>query len=172
MEEKTRNNLDHLPSYFRDYLFNYVSHLKNCLNENLQSVILYGSFARGTWTKESDIDLFLIIKNDTAKMFERLTRITLDFEINNDLKNEKGETSYWTIQEISCSLADLNRFRTLFYDITEDGILIYDKNENGLKFIEKIKLRMKLKELKRVYINDRDFYWKRRDIKFGEIVEL
>ena len=53
-----------------------------------------------------------------------------------------------------------------------DGIIIYDKNKIGAKFIKKIRQRIKDKSLQRVFISDKNFYWKRKDVQFGEIIEL
>ncbi|MBD3254314.1 MAG: hypothetical protein GF383_04435 [Candidatus Lokiarchaeota archaeon] len=76
------------------------------------------------------------------------------------------------IEIIPLTVSDLNQFGTLFYDIALDGIILYDKNKIGFKFLTKYKEKIKEKGLKRVYLGENDFYWKRKDIEFGEIVEL
>lgn len=57
--------------------------------KNVESVILFGSFARSDWYKQSDIDLFIYGKNkkiDIAKYEKRLNRNIQLFTCNN--KNE------------------------------------------------------------------------------------
>jgi len=174
-EEKIFENYDRLPYLFRNYIYNYVSILKENINDRLLSVILFGSVARGKWTHESDIDLFLIFSNeisDKKQLNKILTNITTEFEKKYILKNEYKEIIYCPIQDFPLLLKDLSNFRTLFYDIAVDGIIIYDKKKIGLKFIKKIGQRIKDKFLERVFISDKNFYWKRKDVQFGEIIEL
>ena len=173
--EEFHENLDRVPYLFRDYIYNFLNMLKDNFKEKLLSLILFGSVARGKWTNESDIDLLLILANDSMEyrqLNKKLTIITFDFYENNDLRDEKGNSIYGSIQIIPLILKDLSIFRTLYYDIAMDGIIIFDRKEISLKFIENIKQRIKKKGLKRVYISDNDFYWKRKKIKFGEIFEL
>lgn len=176
MDNKTiYENLDYTPYIFRNYLYNFLNKIKEIFNEKLLSMVLFGSVARGKWTNESDIDLFLIFSNDNLEYQElerKLIDIILEYEEMNDLKDQNGNNVHASIQVITLLLKDLNNFRTLFYDIAMDGIIIFDKNEIGLKFIKNIKKRIKKLGLKRIFIDDNDFYWKHKDVKFGEIIEI
>jgi len=176
MKEK-RNYLDlkNIPLFYQSYLFKYVSRVKENFNDELLSVILFGSLARKNWSINSDIDLLLIFSNEITNISaldKKLTDLTIEFYENNELKDEKGKKIYPPIQKVALSLMDLNKFRTLFYDIATDGIILFDKDDIGLIFIRKIKQRIKEKGLKRIYLGKNNFYWKRKKIKFGEIVEL
>lgn len=174
-KEDILENLDAIPSYFQSYLFNFLSELRREFKETLLSVILFGSVARGKWTRNSDLDLFIILSNeyqDKYELNEKLIELIINFqelEIKNKLKKDKFIHS---IQAIAVRLIDLNYFRTLFYDIAMDGIIIFDKDQTGEKFIERIKHRMKENQLTRVYNDDHDFYWKHEKVKFGELKEL
>lgn len=42
--------------------------LQQVYGEKLKSIILYGSVARGTQTKDSDIDIMVLIDEDTSKL--------------------------------------------------------------------------------------------------------
>lgn len=149
--------------------------LKQKLSDDLLSVILFGSVARGTWTDESDIDLFLIISDNFSRdtsLDRKIIDIILDYEEESDLITEMGVNLTASIQVIPLYFKELNNFRTLFYDIATDGIIITDGRQIASKFIAKIKRRIEEKGLKRVFNSRNDFYWKRPNIKFGEIIEL
>ena len=168
-------NFDFVPYYFRDFIQDFLNILKHHLKKNLRSVILFGSVARGKWTSESDIDIFLIISDkvkNKMRLNQELTDLILDFYEYHILRNIMGEKQFHSIQLILAFVDDLNNFRTLYYDIAMDGIILLDKKNLGKEFIEKIKLRMRTKGLKRIYICDEDFYWKRDRIEFGELIEL
>ncbi|MGM0467509.1 MAG: nucleotidyltransferase domain-containing protein [Promethearchaeati archaeon] len=64
---KIKKNISEIPEFFRKYLKLYLQHLKKRINENLLSLILYGSVARDIWNEESDVDLFLILSNELKK---------------------------------------------------------------------------------------------------------
>jgi len=174
-EEKFYENYDRVPFIFRNYLNSYITLLKENFTNNLISVILYGSVARGKWTYESDIDLLLIFSDEISnksKLHKTLTNITITFEKALLLKDGNGRTIYCSLQEYPIFLKDLDNFRTLFYDIAMDGIILYDRTNMGFSFIERIKKRILNKNIKRIFISERDFYWKRNDVQFGELIEL
>ncbi|NVM36527.1 MAG: nucleotidyltransferase domain-containing protein [Candidatus Lokiarchaeota archaeon] len=167
-------DFDRVSYIFRDYLYNFVRLLKDNYNEDLLSIILFGSVARGKWNIESDIDLFIIFSNKSSirtDINNQLTKIISDYERKSKLKNSKGERLFSTIQDISLLIKDLHTFRTIFYDIAMDGIILFDKNQTGSHFLKKIKKRIEEKGLKRVFIKENDYYWE-RNVKFGEIIEL
>ena len=167
-------DFDRVSYIFRDYLYNFVRLLNETYKEDLLSIILFGSVARGKWNKESDIDLFIIFTNKSSirtAINNQLTKIISDYERKSKLKNSKGDRLFSTIQDISLSLKDLHTFRTIFYDIAMDGIILFDRNQTGFHYLKKIKKRIEEKGLKRVFIKENDYYWE-RNVKFGEIIEL
>lgn len=176
MEEKILyENLEQLPIIFRNYLLSFLSVLKIKFGNNLLSLVVFGSVARGKWSNNSDIDILLIFSEnylDKRKLSEILADIKIKFYEKNEIKNKDGINLYTPIQEIALFLKDLDNFRTLYYDIAMDGIILFDKNDTTQEFITKIKKRIKENNIKRIYINDNNFYWKRGKIKFGEIIEL
>lgn len=66
----------------------YVEKLKNIYGNHLKSVILYGSYARGDYTEDSDIDIMILLdlSDLSAKeYFCQLSDDTYDFNMENDL---------------------------------------------------------------------------------------
>ena len=148
--------------------------MKDNYKEDLLSIILFGSVARGKWNKESDIDLLIIFTNKSSlknTLNKRLAKIISDYERNSKISNSKGDRLFSTIQDITLVLKELHTFRTIFYDIAMDGIIIFDRDKTGFQFLKKIKKRIEEKGLRRIFIKENDFYWERK-VKFGEIIEL
>ena len=56
------------------------------INSNIEKVILYGSFARGTNAKDSDVDIMVIVKNELDKFTEDKLS---DFIVDMNLKYDK-----------------------------------------------------------------------------------
>lgn len=55
--------------------------------DKLVRVILYGSYARGDYGKESDLDIAAIVQGDRAELQEQLKRV---WDISSDLELEYG----------------------------------------------------------------------------------
>lgn len=55
--------------------------------ENIVKIILYGSYARGDYQKDSDIDIVAIVQGDRVKLQEQLKKI---WDISSDLEVEYG----------------------------------------------------------------------------------
>jgi predicted nucleotidyltransferase len=169
------NDFENVPPFFKKYLKWFLDFLEKKLNNNnILSIILYGSIARNTWNEESDVDLLLILNNTFFETHSKDDISNLIIDFYNQIREEKGYDKYkfHPIQVLSLNKSELKKFRTLFYDIAMDGIRLWDKNEIGLEFMKQIKNRIKEKGLQRVFVDEDDFYWKRREVKFGEIIEL
>ena len=48
-----------------DYLFEISKKLRKKFGDNIVKIILFGSYARGDYSAESDIDLLLVVKDDS-----------------------------------------------------------------------------------------------------------
>lgn len=62
-----------------------VQEAKNLLGNKLESVILFGSYARGDYDDESDIDIMIIANISTEEM-PALSKKIIDFSCNIDLE--------------------------------------------------------------------------------------
>jgi predicted nucleotidyltransferase len=60
--------------------------LKKLYGENLRGIILYGSYARGEATEDSDIDLIILLEDieDISKEWERYFPIIYEIAFRND----------------------------------------------------------------------------------------
>lgn len=58
--------------------------LLDIFHGSIQSIILYGSVARGTNTSESDVDIAVIVNSYTKNMHEHMTDFIVDLELEYD----------------------------------------------------------------------------------------
>lgn len=66
----------------------YIQELKKIYGSHLKSVILYGSYARGDYTSDSDIDIMILLDLSDLKIKEyrhQLSDLTYDFNMDHDL---------------------------------------------------------------------------------------
>ena len=71
-----QHQLNPLPEQVNLALEEIVEKTKPILGDNLDKIVLYGSYARGDFDQESDIDLvFFVHDNDTQKFAEAISDI-------------------------------------------------------------------------------------------------
>lgn len=144
--------------------------------EDLQSVVVFGSIARGESTPESDIDLMVVCKDlpdSLSNRMEQLSRILLQLDRTKVSKRLRRKGINTWIQFHALNLEEAKIHRPIYLDMIEDGIIIFDREG----FIGKVlsSLRNRLRELgaRRVFLKDRSWYWDLKpDIKKGEVVEI
>ena len=73
-----------------DILLNFSKQVKDILGDKLTKIILYGSYARGDYKENSDIDIMIL----TTLTDEEIRRIKTDTDINVIVKNEE-HFNYW-----------------------------------------------------------------------------
>lgn len=71
-----------------DMIKQYVEQLCKIYGEHLKTVILYGSYARGDYTENSDIDIMVLLDlndMDIKRYRHELSGMTYDFNMEYDL---------------------------------------------------------------------------------------
>lgn len=66
----------------------YVAEIKKIYGDHLRKVLLYGSYARGDYRKDSDIDIMILLDLsdlELKKYSQRLSYLTYDFNLDNNL---------------------------------------------------------------------------------------
>lgn len=92
-----------VPSEMKAYLNEYISELKKIYRDNLEKVILYGSYARGDYTEDSDVDIMILLRISDMEIKnyrELLSELTYDFNTNYDIDikpiaKNKDEFTKW-----------------------------------------------------------------------------
>lgn len=66
----------------------YLSRVQGIFGSHLKTVILYGSYARGDYSKDSDVDIMLLVDLATEKIdnfSDALSEIGFEFNVNYDI---------------------------------------------------------------------------------------
>jgi Nucleotidyltransferase domain. len=147
--------------------------LQEEFQDKLISVVLYGSIARGDNRKDSDIDLLLVIKDLPKTITERVILFDkVERKLDDDIMRLMDEGYYVTFSPILKTPEEAMRFSPIYMDMTEDAIILYDRNEFFRKVLEKTKKRLKELGFERVWLSKKSWYWRKRDYKFGEIIDF
>ena len=134
----------------------FLEKCKEKFKDDLISIILFGSYARGTATKYSDVDLLVIAKNLPKRRIDRhkvLRDIVLEFIYKYGIN-----ISPILIEPRDLSPKDIN---PLICGILTGYKIIYDKNNFWKNYLERIK--PVIKRIKPVFI-DEEKEWKIADL--------
>lgn len=80
---------DGMPQNLDEILKRYVADVHNIYGEQLKAVILYGSYARGDFGPDSDIDIMILVDLPDDEIRSRghtLSDITFDYNFDNQLE--------------------------------------------------------------------------------------
>lgn len=147
--------------------------IKTYYGDNLISVVLFGSQARGTPRPDSDIDLLIVLSRAPKGRLKRTEDFTeLEETLEPYLQDLRRKGIYTYINPVIKTKEEILKGSPLLLDIVEDGKILYDK-ENFMKEVLTT-LRDKLQKLgaKRVW-HGSSWYWiLKPDLKPGEVIEL
>lgn len=122
---------------------------------DLTSFAVYGTVARGTAKRDSDVDV-LVVSNEFAgslgSRIERLCRI--EEELRGELAwlRKRGvhtSLSFYPLQEEEAEKTPL-----LFLDLTEDTVIFYDKNRFLETVLTDLKARLLKRGAKRIFLDE------------------
>ena len=110
-----------MPQNMRGLLEQYVIYMKEIYGSHLRQVILYGSYARGDYNAESDIDIMILLDlsdQDIKDYRHQLSDVTFDFNMGYDM-------------EIKPIAKNVNHFEKwiencpFYATVKEEGITLY-----------------------------------------------
>ena len=102
----------------------YVPKIKDIYGDKLVKVILYGSYARGDYNEDSDVDVMVLLDIDNNLLRKETKGI---FDVTYDLNLERD--TY--IVPIIKGKKFFNRWQNispLFRNIKKEGIILYDQD--------------------------------------------
>lgn len=110
-----------MPRTVQGLLEQYISEIKKIYGLHLQKVILYGSYARGDFRPDSDIDIMILLDMsdlDLKAYSQRLSYMTYDFNMDHDLD----------IKPIAKSKAHFEKWienYPFYSNIHKEGVILY-----------------------------------------------
>lgn len=97
----------------------YTQDIVNLSNKRIQLVILFGSVARGEWTKESDIDILVVVSGKDKDVIAELNKAKIDVSPLLELRPISTTTE---------KFIEGFRNKTEFYDeLWEDRVVLYNE---------------------------------------------
>lgn len=110
-----------MPQRLYGILKNYVEDIHGLYGEKLKRVILYGSYARGDFRPNSDIDIMILVDLDEQEIMERgrrLSEVTFEYDFAHGL----------AIMPMVKNIDHFNKWLRsypFYYNIKKEGVELY-----------------------------------------------
>lgn len=162
---------------YRQIAEDFARLLERELGEQLVSVVLYGSVARGKAQRGSDIDMLVVVDAPSPEeerlVQKRIGDLVFEFD-HSGLMGELLQQGHLVDLEYRLYTKEEAQRTHLFYlDLTQDAILLVDRDGFFAAKLEQVRQRMQELGTRRVYFEDGCWYWELKPgMQPGEVVEL
>ena len=109
-----------MPDIINNIIYNFALQIKRLLGADLSKVIVYGSYARGDYRENSDVDVMILTKLSDEEIKKIDTKI---YDMAYDIELEKGI-------HISVIIKNEEHFKywentlSFYRNVKEEGVLI------------------------------------------------
>ncbi len=173
MTMPTIENTATLNQTLRHLAERYAATAQEVLGENLTSVVLFGSVARGEARPDSDIDLLVICRELPGGAFRRqevLEPVRKRFQIELDRLWEQG--CYADFTGVIKTEMEAQKTHLLYLDMTEEAVILFDRGEFFARVLARLRERLRELGAQRKQLG-RIRYWDLKpDFKPGEVIWL
>ena len=106
----------------KNLILQYVDSVRNIYGTHLKQVILYGSYARGDYTKDSDVDIMLLVdlnEEEAEKFSDELSELGFEYNVGYDI---------WMMPVVK----NLQHFKQwaaaypFYTNVQKEGVLLYE----------------------------------------------
>lgn len=110
-----------MPQHLKEILGRYVKDVHGLYGSQLKTIILYGSYARGDFKRDSDIDIMILVDLTDQEIKEKgrtLSNVTFEYDFNYDL----------TIMPIVKNINHFNKWLRaypFYYNVKKEGVELY-----------------------------------------------
>ncbi len=148
--------------------------LRSHYGERLTSVVLYGSVARGSYRKDSDIDFLVIAKDLPEGSLKRFSDYydAVECSLQPALQEFRSEGLYPYVSPILKTPSEIQIGSLLFLDMIEDARILYDRDDFFKLYLERLDEKLKKLGAKKVLFG-KGYYWDLKpDYQAGDVVQL
>ncbi|MEM2073408.1 MAG: nucleotidyltransferase domain-containing protein [Nitrososphaeria archaeon] len=141
--------------------------------DQLISLVLFGSYARGEPRPESDIDLLIVLRTLPVERIELHKLIDKVEENLKELYSGLMAIGYKPVlSPIVLDVDTASRIRPLYLDIVFDAKILFDKSDFIKNVFERLRKRLETLHAERKRLGKLWYVVLKKDYRFGEVIEL
>ncbi len=163
---------DEIQTLYLNYASLIAHKLEEIMQDDLISVVLFGSAARGEAGEGSDIDILIVAeKFGKEGRFEVFNEIEKDLKASEEYRELKEKKLGTLISPVPLTPSEVEKNPSILLDIVTDGIILYDVDDFIENKIESLRKKLKKMGSKKIFLDDKRYYWDLKpDYKLGEVV--
>jgi hypothetical protein len=151
----------------------YADRVRQILGDNLVSVVLFGSVARGEAGGDSDIDLLIVADDLPPGRFARLRLLEkLDDDFEDDLAGLRALGLWPRVSKLMKTRAEASRVVPLYLDLVEDARLLYDRDGFFRSVLARLKASLERLGSERRSRGHVRYWVLKPGLTVGEVIEL
>lgn len=151
----------------------YAIAAQQLLGDNLTSVVLFGSVARGQVHGDSDIDLLLVCRQLPQGAFRRQEMLQpIRERLQADLYDLWQRGYHVDFSELLMSEAEAQQPHLLYLDMTEEAILLFDRQGFFAQVLDRMRKRLRKLGSRRRQLGGVRYWDLKPDFQPGEEIIL
>jgi predicted nucleotidyltransferase len=151
----------------------YAAIAQEVLGDNLTSIVLVGSVARGEARVSSDVDLLVICRKLPEGAFRRREALQPVRErLQADLDQLWAQGIHSDFAEVIRSEAEAQRTHPVYLDMTEEAVILFDRGDFFTGVLERLQERLQQLGAKRRQLGQLRYWDLKPDFKPGEAITL
>ena len=164
---------DVMKEIFDELLTKIVAAAQVVYGERLISVVLYGSVARGTMRRDSDVDLLIVARNLPRGRMKRVQEFeNVDTAAADAFRHAASQGVKTTTSPVIKTSEEVRAGSPLFLDMVEDARVLYDRNEFFARQLTRLRNRLAELGAKRIWKGNAWYWDLKPDFKPGEVFDL
>ncbi len=162
-----------IPVIISPLLEKLLVHSKRVYESRLVTLAIFGSWAGGRYSSESDIDILVVAKDLARKRLARVREFEkIENKVEEDIKHLAKQGVHTFLSPVFKTPEEVRLGSPLFLDMLYDLIVLYDENSFFLNFQREMKKNLKKLGAKRIMKGERWYWVLKPDYKPGETFEI
>lgn len=160
---------------FRPVLRRFCEELVSTWGENLVGLLLFGSVARGDWTKDSDVDLLVVtreFRGGRRGALRDLLGVRRRLWDTEEYREAVGHGLYPTLEFYPLEAREAQGFRPMYLDALTEGVILLEREGFLTSLREGFLHRLREMGARRVELPGRGHYWLLGEVQAAEAVGL
>ncbi len=159
--------------HLRHLAVEYAEILQRCLGEQLVSVVLFGSVARGEAGPTSDIDLLIVVEEAPKGMLARRALIAAARRtVTPRLEALWQQGIFVDFVEIIRSREEAQHFHPVYLGMMEDAVILYDKGGFFRYLLQDLAHRLQSLGAHKKRAEEIEYWILKPDVRAGEVFEI
>ncbi|NPA23526.1 MAG: nucleotidyltransferase domain-containing protein [Crenarchaeota archaeon] len=142
------------------------------IEENLVSIVLYGSYARREARQDSDVDVIIVLEKLPEDRFELHKKLDEVEDLFWRCLSRRGVYIRPVISPVILDRERANTFRPLYIDAIFDAEILYDKDNFMSNVLERVRKKLSKLGARRERIGKIWYVVLKPNYKPGEVIDL